>query len=373
MMVMPLGPDFAAALDIPMSHLGYIGGSYTAAAAVAGVAGSWFLDRFDRRSALAVTMLGLVIGTAAGGLATGLVSLMAARVLAGAFGGPATSLSLSIIADVVPQERRGKALGMVMGAFAAASVIGVPVGLEMARLGGWRLPFFAVAGLGLLVAAGAIGLMPPMKGHFEHHAAQKDAGHFDFLSRPIAWWSLAGTGGLMLATFSVVPNLSAYLQKNLGYPREKLGLLFFVGGLVSFAGMRAMGRFVDRFGATSGAWIGTVCFSLVLVSMAYPPSWIPVMGIFVGLMVSNSFRGVANQTLVSKVPLPAERARFMSAQSAVQHTAAALGAVGSSWILTTSPDGKLEHMPALLGAAILIGMMFPVTIYQVESRLKSPV
>jgi hypothetical protein len=30
MMVMPLGPDFAAALDIPTSHLGYIGGSYTA-------------------------------------------------------------------------------------------------------------------------------------------------------------------------------------------------------------------------------------------------------------------------------------------------------------------------------------------------------
>ena len=32
MMVMPLGPDFACDLGIPLSNLGYIGGSYTAAA-----------------------------------------------------------------------------------------------------------------------------------------------------------------------------------------------------------------------------------------------------------------------------------------------------------------------------------------------------
>ena len=36
MMVMPLGPDFSRALGIPTSHLGYIGGAYTAAASVAG-------------------------------------------------------------------------------------------------------------------------------------------------------------------------------------------------------------------------------------------------------------------------------------------------------------------------------------------------
>src|SRR5438270_9501136 len=73
-MVMPLGPDFAAALGIPSSRLGMIGGSYTAAAAVAGLAGSLFLDRFDRRPALGVAMLGLVAGTAMGGFAGGLTS-----------------------------------------------------------------------------------------------------------------------------------------------------------------------------------------------------------------------------------------------------------------------------------------------------------
>lgn len=40
MMVMPMGPDFARALGIDQSKLGYIGGSYTAAASVSGLLGS---------------------------------------------------------------------------------------------------------------------------------------------------------------------------------------------------------------------------------------------------------------------------------------------------------------------------------------------
>ncbi len=88
--VMPLGPDFAKALGIPVSHLGWVGGSYTAAAAVSGLLGSFFLDRFDRRKALGVAMLGLVAGTLAGGFAVDFKTLMLARIVAGAFGGPAT-------------------------------------------------------------------------------------------------------------------------------------------------------------------------------------------------------------------------------------------------------------------------------------------
>ncbi|HMF44218.1 MAG TPA: MFS transporter, partial [Polyangia bacterium] len=66
MMVMPLGPAFAQALGISTAHLGEVAGSYTAAAAIAGVVAARFLDRFDRRKALGVALFGLVTGTAAG-------------------------------------------------------------------------------------------------------------------------------------------------------------------------------------------------------------------------------------------------------------------------------------------------------------------
>ena len=79
MIVMPLGPDFAKALGIPLSDLGYVGGSYTAAACVSGVAGAFFLDRFDRKKALGVAMLGLVLGTLSAAFARGLGTSVAAR------------------------------------------------------------------------------------------------------------------------------------------------------------------------------------------------------------------------------------------------------------------------------------------------------
>src|SRR5437773_5557811 len=54
MMVMPMGPTFAVALGIPVSRLGVVISVYTAAAALAGVLGAMFLDRFDRKRASVV-------------------------------------------------------------------------------------------------------------------------------------------------------------------------------------------------------------------------------------------------------------------------------------------------------------------------------
>src|SRR5208282_5088943 len=76
MMVMPLGPDFAPKLGIPTNDLGWIGGSYTAAAAFAGVTGSLFIDKLDRKVALLAALLGLILATAFGGFAWDFNSLL---------------------------------------------------------------------------------------------------------------------------------------------------------------------------------------------------------------------------------------------------------------------------------------------------------
>lgn len=370
MMVMPLGPDFAKGLGVDVSQLGMIGGSYTAAAAVSGLVSSRFLDRFDRRPALALAMLGLVFGTALGGFATGLHSLMLARVVAGLFGGPATSLALSIVADVIPPARRGRALGLVMAAFSVASVVGVPAGLELARIGGWRLPFFAVAALGLVVAAGAIFLMPPLRLHLQSESHHAHTRLVVFLRQPMVLLSLSATGSVMLASFSVIPNVSTYLQRNLGYPRDQLGLLYLVGGSVSFLCMQLIGRVVDRLGAAFMAAVGTLLFVSDLgATFVAQLHMLPVMGIFVVLMTSMAFRGVSLNTVSSRVPLPHERARFMSLQSAVQHMASATGAVISSQLLHELPDHKLAGMSRVATLSIALGLLLPVLLHLCERRV----
>jgi predicted MFS family arabinose efflux permease len=369
MMVMPLGPDFAVGLGIASSHLGLVGGIYTLAAALAGVAGAFFLDRLDRRRALAAALGGLVLSTLAGGFAVGLSTLLVARFVAGAFGGPATAVALAIVADAVPPERRGRAMGAVMGAFSVASVLGVPAGLELARLGGWRTPFFAIAALGAVVTGTVIFLLPPLRAHLA--APRSAVTRFrDVLRRPVVLLSLSATATAVIANFALIPNLSAYFQFNRGYPREHLGLLYLVGGALSFGTLRLAGWASDRYGSAAVATGGAASFSgVLLVGFIYPLAWIPVLAVFVGFMVSASFRFVPLQALSSRVPAPQERARFMSAQSSVQHLASAAGAMIGAAVLAEGNGGALVGMDGLAWFAVATCVALPVFIYLVERRV----
>jgi predicted MFS family arabinose efflux permease len=367
-MVVPLGPDFAAALGIPVSALGLVTGSYTLAAAAAGAAGSAFLDRFDRRSALAVAMAGLVLATAAGGLATGLPTLLAARVAAGLFGGPATSLSFAIVADAVPPERRGRAMGLVMGAFSVASVLGVPTALWLSQLGGWRTPFLAVAGMGAVVVASALVAMPPMRRHLEPGAASSRG--YAFLRDPAALLSLTATATTMAATFSIVPNLAAFLQYNAGWPRESLGALYMAGGVLSFGVLRVVGRAIDRMGAPAVAAAGTVVMVVNLAVDFWPRT--PLLtgwALFLLFILANSFRNPALASLASRVPRPGDRARFQSVQSAVQHLASAGGAMASTALLDTGPGGELTGMHRVAALSGVLSLALPVLLRGVQARV----
>jgi predicted MFS family arabinose efflux permease len=374
MMVMPMGPDFALALDIPESKLGLIGGAYTAAAAVSGLVGALFLDRFERRKALTIAMIGLVLGTIAGGFATGFGTLLLARIVAGAFGGPATSLSLSIVADVVPPERRGKAMGALFGAFAAASVLGVPLGLELAARISWQAPFFAVAAIGVVVVLGARVLLPVLDGHLKRVGTLPSPPLGEILLQPIVISSYLMTAVGMSAGFILIPNISGYLQHNLSFPRSQIGVMYLIGGVVSFFVTRLAGILVDRVGSFRVGTLGTslLCLTTFAGFVLHPPP-VPVWAVFIAFFMAMGFRNVAYQTLTSKVPKPMERARFMSIQSAVQHIASALGAGLSTLLLTQTPDRKLVGMPLVAGIMIGISMLLPVIMYLVEKQVRARV
>jgi predicted MFS family arabinose efflux permease len=374
MMVNPLGPQFAQALNVATSKLPMLAGSYTAAACVTGLLGSLFLERFDRRTALVVTLLGLSFGTALGGLATGYTTLLLARVVAGLFGGPATSLAFAIVSDAIPPKRRGWAMGIVMGGFAVASVLGVPAGLLLAHWGGWRVPFFGVA---LLIAAAAVlasRLLPPLRAHLgslersEHPIVALAL----IVKRPIVANSLLMSAIALMASFVLIPNFPAFMQFNLGYPGERLGLLYLIGGASSLLTTRIFGPLVDRYGSSRVATGATVILTVITWAgfVALFPS-LPVLAISTSFFIAMSMRGVAYNTLTSQVPLPHERARFQSVQSAIGHGAMAIAAFLSSRLLDADPSGQLLHFGRVAWTSIALGLTVPFLMLSVERRVRA--
>ncbi len=366
MMVMPLGPDFALGLGIDPAHLGIVAGAYTVAGCISGLLGALVLDRFERRSALMVCLAGLGLGTIAASFAVDLGTLVLARVIAGLFGGPSTALALSVIADLIPEERRGRALGIVMGGFAIAAVVGVPAGLELARLGGWRLPFLVVGGMIVAIALAVRLALPPGRRQGGGSMAR-----LVFLRRPNTALALGAVGCANMQAFLVLPATTAYLQFNLGFPREDMGLLYMIGGGLSLVGMRLAGRLVDRFGTTPINGAATLLLSLLMFgAFVLVPPPLPLLVLFPLFMLAMSARNVGTQTLMSRVPAPSERAGFMSLSSAVQHLAASAGAGVSSLLLTSDAAGRLTGMASLAGLAIFFAVLVPVLQLSIERRMR---
>ena len=130
MIMMPLGPQLMRVMMISPYQFGLLVAAYTLTAAVAALAVAFYTDRFDRRKTLLFLYAGFVVSTLLCGIAPGYGTLLAARAVAGAFGGVAGATVHSIIGDSVPEQRRGAATGMIMSAFALSSIIGVPIGLD---------------------------------------------------------------------------------------------------------------------------------------------------------------------------------------------------------------------------------------------------
>lgn len=367
--VMPLAPDFAAALNIPLSYIGYIGGSYTLAAAVGGIVSSFFVEKYDRKKVLLIATAGLVLATFAGGLATNYWQLIAARLIAGAFGGPATAQSLAIVADIIPFERRGKALAVIMSAFSLASILGVPLGLELAHVWNWRLPLLAIGLLGCLVLLLSWSWLPNLTQHkFLVEKSRLSKSQWQevkiLLGSEKVWLCYLLAASVMMGIFSLVPNIATFLIANLNFPRERIGFLYFIGGCLTFFSNQFVGRAVDRYGAFNVSIVGTI----FLTSGVYFLFISPFGGVYTALffaifMVSSSMRTVPYQTVLSKVPDPEFRGRFMALQSSVQHFMSSIGAFLASVVLIETADGKLGNMEILSGLAIAISMFTPPLIF----------
>jgi predicted MFS family arabinose efflux permease len=268
-------------------------------------------------------------------------------------------------------------MGAVMGAFSAASVLGVPVGLRLARAGGWRLPFIAVAGTGVVIGVLAVRAMPGMRGHIAPYTARAGSQLERvraLLSDGTVRLALVMNALVMMTAFLVIPNIAAYLQQNFGYPRPDIELLYFVGGATSFFVMRIAGRGVDRLGPAPVAAIGTIILIGVLYLGFIAPGALgggAIMALFVSFMIAMSVRNVCMSALATRVPRADQRAGYMSLQSTAQHMASASGAFLGSQLLHEAPGGRLVGMPTVATLSAALALALPPMLGVIGRRVRA--
>jgi predicted MFS family arabinose efflux permease len=347
MVIMPLGPQLRRLLNINPSQFGLIVSSYTISAGIAGILASSFMDRFGRKAAFLILFTGFLAGTFLCGLVRTYQALLAARVVTGAFGGILGGMALAIVGDVFPEHKRGRATGVLMSAFALASVVGVPAGIALGNRFDWHAPFLVLAALGLPVLLTGSFLLPPLRDHL-HEGPHPDplARLVETVSHPNHVRAFALVATMMIGGFSVIPYISLYVVGNAGVREIDLPILYITGGLLTLFGAPVVGKFADRIGKLKVYRIIAGFSTLLILLITNLPRWPLVLvaaatGIF---MLANAGRMVAALAMVTGSVEPQRRGGFMSANSAVQHFSTGLGSwVGSLLITGNNADASIQH------------------------------
>jgi DHA1 family inner membrane transport protein len=368
MVIMPLGPQLKRTMGIDPEQFGYIVSSYTISAGIAGLVASSLVDRFSRKAAFLGLYVGFLIGTLLCGLAPNYPMLVAARVVTGAFGGVLGGLAMAIVGDVFPDERRGRATGVLMSGFSMASIFGVPFGLFLGTRHGWHYPFLILAALGVPILFLGVRALPPLRDHLARTKPDAWKAVVETYSHPNHIRAFALVVAMMLGTFLVVPFISPYLVANAGLTEHDLPWIYFGGGLCSLFTSPLIGRWADRYGKLRIYRIIAPVSALMMLTLTN----LPRVGVLLAvaavslLMVSNAGRMVAAMAMINASVEPRLRGGFMSAYSSVQHISAGVGAFVAGKIVAEAPDGSLVHY----GWVGLIGVASTLLSLWLAGRLR---
>lgn len=348
LIILPLGTQYMRVFQITPGEFGLIVSAYGIAAGIAGIAAGFFLDHFDRKKALVFLYFGFTLGTFFCALAPTYHLLVAARFFAGAFGGVVSAVILAIIGDVVPAARRGAAMGRVMSSFSVASILGVPLGLELATDFNWHVPFFALAALSAIILIMAAAITPPLRSHMdivhEDHPFKRT---LSVMLHPEHQKAFLFMATLTCAGFCVFPYISNYMVANVGLREDQLKWIYLSGGLCTFFTMNWIGTWSDRAGKHKVFMLTSLSATVPILLFTNLPRVPLVAAVATStlLMICMSGRMVPAMAMMTGSVEPRYRGGFMSINSAVQQLSMGAASFVTGHILGVNEKGELTRFP----------------------------
>ena len=346
MLLSPLGAILMPALHIGPAQFGALVSSYAFAAGVGGISAAGFADRFDRKKLLLFFYTGFVAGTLLCGLANNYAALLVARTVTGLFSGVVGAVCFAIITDLFPMEMRGRVMGITQTAFAASSVLGLPISVALSSRYGWNAPFLMIVVVCLVVGATAVAYLKPVIAHLKLHPDRSPLHHLGkTVSNPHYIEGFLTTGFTTLGGFMLMPFVSAFNVHNIGVSFSSLPIVYLVSGVCAAGAGPLIGRASDAFGKLRVFTFGcamTIVMVLIYTNMGVSPLWV-LIAITVLFQIGIFSRMISSSALMSGVPAAADRGAYMSITSSLQQVAGGVAALVAGQIVVAQGDGSLLH------------------------------
>ncbi|MEU5687594.1 MFS transporter [Streptomyces venezuelae] len=258
-------PVVADDLGTTVSLAGQMVTVFTLAYAVSAPLVAGLLSGVRPRVLIVAALAVFTLGNGLTALAPGLAVLLVSRAVAGVGAGVYSALSTAAAAALAGEERRGRALALVMGGMSSGTVLGVPLGVLLADHTSWRATMWLVTGLGAVALGGlAVGL-PDIPAAPAVPVRARLAALADRKVLPIVGVSFLGA----VASLGLYTYLAPVLASSGGVGDGAVAPYLWAWGIGGVLGSVVAGPLVDRTGRVYALVTGIV-LALVVAIGAVP-------------------------------------------------------------------------------------------------------
>jgi len=370
--ILPIMPFYAQSMGASATHLGLLFATYSLMQFIFSPLWGRYSDRVGRRPVLIVGLMGMALSFVLFGLAQALWMLYAARVLGGLLSSAVLPTAMAYVADSTDPKRRGKGMGLMGAAMALGMIFGPAIG---GFLGGLSpsVPFFAAAGLTILVAGFATLFLPESlslqeRAQTRRQGRQRGTAHgrlFALLYSPV--------GPLLILAFlsqlafaSLFGTFALFAEAKLGFGEEEMGVLFVAMGLIGALGQGLLvGRAIGRWGEGRVIQIGLTVsgFGFLSLLLAYDLQSLIALASLMGM--GNALLMPAISSLASKRTSPDQQGNVMGVLNSYQSLGRIVGPLLGGLVF----DLLGYQYPYVMGGAIFLAVWLGSGLLLGPSRL----
>ncbi len=233
-------PQISAGLGVSQAWAGQMVTAYALGSLLAAIPLTIATRGWRRRTVLLMTIIGFLAFNSATALSTDYWLTLIARFFAGVAAGLAWSLIAGYARRMVAPWQQGRALALAMVGTPIALSLGVPLGTLLGSTVGWRMAFWIMSALTLVLIAWVLAKVPDYPGQASHERMPLrrvflTPGVRPVLAVVIAWMLAHNILYTYIAPFVAAAGLG-----------KRVDLVLLVFGTAALAGIWLTGKLVDR-------------------------------------------------------------------------------------------------------------------------------
>jgi predicted MFS family arabinose efflux permease len=362
-LVAPLLPTLSSAYGIGTEMSGWLVSAYAIGYAIFALAAGPVSDRMNRRTVVIAGLGAFTLFTAACGLAPNFRTMIVLRVLAGVAASLVVPQIWATIPAVVTPEQILSAMGYGVAGLSIAQVAGVPAGSILAATS-WRLPFFALGGVSLIVLVAVTGWFPSVP------STASGAGRFlsayrDILRVPRTGWYLIAYLVFGIGTYTTFTFIGTWYTQAFGLSVAQVGVAIVALGAGNAVGSMFGSRLAVRLGQPRSVLLGTLLLVALCVALPFSPGLAAAETVLVLIFLVGGFVYPVLMATVQSLTTTA-RGTVASLANAALYTSATIGGAISGALYASFPG---FYGVALFSAAAYSAALLP---YAVGGLFRAP-